>query len=58
MEPFVRMGAECSKEDVDIPDSGLLNVEKNSRRKHFDSNDSITEESISHSEAYHIESGE
>ena len=58
MEPFVRMSAKCSKEDVDIPDSGLMNVEKKFRRKHFDGDDSTMEEAISQSEAYHIGSGE
>ena len=46
MEPFVRMGEVCSKEDVDIQDSGLMNVEKKSKRKYFDGDDSTTEESI------------
>ena len=46
MEPFVRMGEVFSEEDVNIPYSGMMNVEKKSRRKHFDGNDSTTEESI------------
>ena len=58
METFVKMGAECSKEYVDILDSGRRNVEKKSRRKHLDSDDSTTEESIGHTEVYHTESGE
>ena len=58
METFVRMDIEYSKEYVNIPDSGRKNVEKKSRQKHVDSNDSTTEESIEHTEAYHSESGE
>ena len=58
MEPFVRMGEVYSEEDVDSQDSGLMNVEKKSRRKQFDSDESTTEESISQSEAYHTESRE
>ena len=58
METFVRMGRECSEEYVDIPDNGWRNVEKKFRRKHFGSDDSTTEESIGHTEAYHTESGE
>ena len=58
MEPFVRMGEICSEEDVDIQDNGLMNVEKKSKRKHFDGDDSTSKESIGHNEAYHTESGE
>ena len=47
MEPFGRMDEEFSEEEVDIPYSGMMNVEKKSRRKHFDGDDSTTEESIS-----------
>ena len=31
LEPFIRMVEVYSKEDVDIPNSGMLNVEKNAR---------------------------
>ena len=58
METFVRMGAKSSEKYIDIPDSGWRNVEKKSRRKYFDSDDSTTEEAIGHTEAYHSESGE
>ena len=58
IETFIRMGGECFEEYVDIPNSGRRNVEKKSGRKHFDSEDSTTEKSIGHTEAYHIESGE
>ena len=40
MEPFARMGEVCSEEDVDIPDTGMMNVKKKSRQKYFDSDDS------------------
>ena len=43
METFVRMGAECFEEYIDIPNSGLRNVEKKSRQKHFVGDDSTTE---------------
>ena len=52
------MDKECSEEYVDILDSDWRNVEKKFRRKYFGSNDSTTEESIGHTEAYHTESGE
>ena len=58
IKPFVRMGEVYSEEDVDSQDSGLMNVEKKSRRKQFDGDDSTTEESISQSKAYHTESRE
>ena len=58
METFGGMDGECSKEYVDIPDSGRRNVEKKSRQKYFGSVDSTTKESIGHTEAYHTESGE
>ena len=58
METFGGMDGECSEEYVDILDSGQRNVEKKSRQKYFGSVDSITEESIGHTKAYHIESGE
>ena len=58
METFVKMGGECFEEYIGIPNSGRRNVEKKSRRKHFGSDDSTTEESIGYTEAYHIESGE
>ena len=58
METHVRMGGECSKEYVDIPDNGWRNVEKKFRRKIFGSDDSTMEESIGHTEAYHTENGE
>ena len=58
METFVRMGGKCFEEYVDIPNSGRRNVEKKCRRKYFGSDDSTTEESIRHTEAYHTESGE
>ena len=51
MEPY-------SQEDVDIQDSGMVNVEKKTGLKDLDGDDSTSEESISHSEAYHTESGE
>ena len=52
------MDGECSIEYIDIPDSGRRNVEKKSKQKYFDSEDSTTEESIGHIEAYLTESGE
>ena len=58
METSVRMGGECSKEYVDIPDNGRRTVEKKSRRNYYGSDDSTTEESIGHTETYHTESGE
>ena len=58
MEPLIRMVEVCSEEDVDIPDSGMLNVEKKVGQKDFNGDDSTTEESIGQNEAYHIESGE
>ena len=58
METFARMGGECSEEYIDIPDSGRRNVEKKSRQKYFGSDDSTSEESIMHIEAYYTESGE
>ena len=58
MEPFVRMDGECSEKYVDIPDSGRRNVEKKSRCKYFDNEDSTTEESIRHTKAYYIKNGE
>ena len=57
LEPFIRMDEVCS-EDVDILNSGNLNVEKKARQKHFDGDDSTMEESISQSKAYHTESRE
>ena len=44
--------------EVRDTDSGRRNVEKKSRRNHFDSDDSTTEESFGHTEAYHTESRE
>ena len=58
METFVRMDVECSEEYIDIPDSGRRNVEKKSKLKHVDSDDSTMEESIEHIKAYHSESEE
>ena len=58
VETFVRMSEECSEKYVNIPDSGRRNVEKKSRRNFFDSDDSTTEESITHTEAYRTESEE
>ena len=58
MEPIVRMGEVCSEQDVEIQDSGMMKVKKKNRLKHFDGNDSTTEESIGLSKAYHTESRE
>ena len=58
METFRSMGAECSKEYVDIPDSDQRNVKEKCRRKHVESDDSATVESIGHTKSYQTESGE
>ena len=56
METFRSMGAECSEEFVDIPDSDQMNVKEKCRRKYVESDDSATEESIGHTESYQTES--
>ena len=58
METFRSMGAECSEKYVDIPDSDQRNVKEKCRRKHVESDDSSTEESIGYIESYETESGE
>ena len=58
METFRSMGAECSEEYVDIPDSDQRNVKEKCQRKHVESDDSAMEESIGHTESYEIESRE
>ena len=57
MEPFGRMD-EAFSEEVDIPYSGMMNVEKKCRRKNSNGDDSTTEDSFGQSEAYHTESGQ
>ena len=52
------MGAECSEEYVDIPNSDHRNVKEECRRKHVENDDSAMEESIGHTESYETESGE
>ena len=58
IETFRSMDAEYSKEYVDIPDSDQRNVKEKCRRKHVESDDSATKESIGHIESYETESGE
>ena len=48
----------CSQKDVDIQESGMVNVEKKTRLKALDGDDSTTKESIGESKVYYTNSGE